>query len=58
VLPEIADRRPRDRWIADGGRDTHSRALAKAQQILNCDKLALLSSEVDAVIRRRLQIDF
>jgi trimethylamine--corrinoid protein Co-methyltransferase len=58
VLPEIADRRPRDRWAAEGAQDTHSRALAKAQTILSCDNPAVFSPEVDAAIRSRLQIDF
>jgi trimethylamine--corrinoid protein Co-methyltransferase len=58
LLPEIADRRPRDRWAADGGRDTHSRALQKAQEILSHDNPAVFAPEVDAAIRSRLQIDF
>ncbi|MGD8627178.1 MAG: trimethylamine methyltransferase family protein [Anaerolineae bacterium] len=58
VLPEIADRRPRDQWAADGARDAHSRALEKAQEILGRDNPALISPDVDAAIRSRLQIDF
>jgi trimethylamine--corrinoid protein Co-methyltransferase len=58
VLPEVADRRPRDRWAADGGRDAHSRALTRAHEILRRDNPAVFSPEVDAAIRSRLQIDF
>jgi trimethylamine--corrinoid protein Co-methyltransferase len=58
VLPEIADRRARDRWAADGAHDAHSRALDKAREILSRDAPALLSPDVDAAIRSRLEIDF
>jgi trimethylamine--corrinoid protein Co-methyltransferase len=58
VLTEIADRRPRDQWAADGARDAHSRALEKAREILSRDNPALLPPDVDAAIRSRLQIDF
>jgi trimethylamine--corrinoid protein Co-methyltransferase len=57
LLPEIADRRPRDKWAADGGQDAHSRALAKANEILRSDNPAVFSPEVDTAIRSRLQID-
>jgi len=55
LLPEIADRRPRDLWAADGSRDAHSRALAKANEILHRDNHARFSPEVDAAIRSRFQ---
>jgi trimethylamine--corrinoid protein Co-methyltransferase len=55
LLPEIADRRPRDQWAADGSRDAHSRALAKANELLRRDNPALFSPEVDAAIRSRFQ---
>jgi trimethylamine--corrinoid protein Co-methyltransferase len=58
LLPEIADRKPRDRWVAEGARDASSRALEKARQILSKDNPALLAPEVDAAIRRRLRIGF
>jgi trimethylamine--corrinoid protein Co-methyltransferase len=58
VLPEIADRRPRDQWAAAGGRDAHGRALAKANEILRRDNPAVFSDDLDAGIRSRLQIDF
>ncbi len=57
VLPEIADRRPRDQWAAAGGRDAHSRALARANEILRHDNPAVFSPEVDAAIRSRFQLD-
>ena len=57
VLPEIADRRPRDQWAAAGSRDAHSRALARANEILDRDNPAVFSPEVDAAIRSRFQFD-
>ncbi len=57
VLPEIADRRPRDQWAAAGSRDAHSLALAKANEILLRDNPAVFSPEVDAAIRGRFQLD-
>jgi trimethylamine--corrinoid protein Co-methyltransferase len=58
LLPEIADRRPWDKWAADGSPDAHSRAMAKANEILRSDNPAVFSPEVDAAIRSRLRIDF
>jgi trimethylamine--corrinoid protein Co-methyltransferase len=55
ILPEIADRRPRDQWVAAGRQDTQSRALAKANEILRRDNPAVFSDEVDASIRSRFQ---
>lgn len=57
VLPEIADRRPRGQWVADGEQDAHSRALARANDILARDNPAVFSPELDAEIRNRLPID-
>lgn len=57
VLPEIADRRPRDQWLAAGGPDTHSRALENARDILDRDNPAVFSPEVDAAIRSRFWCD-
>ena len=56
VLPEIADRRPRDQWLGAGGQDTHSRAVARANEILRKDNPAVFAPEVDAAIRSRFQI--
>ena len=58
LLPEIADRRPRAQWLADGGRDAQARALDKAREILGRDNPAILAPDVDAAIRSRFQIDF
>ncbi len=58
VLPEIADRRPRDQWAAAGARDAHSSALEKAHEILQRDNPAVFAAEIDAAIRGRLRIDF
>jgi trimethylamine--corrinoid protein Co-methyltransferase len=58
LLPEIADRHPWDKWVADGSPDAHTRAMAKANEILRSDNPALFSPEVDAAIRSRLQISF
>jgi trimethylamine--corrinoid protein Co-methyltransferase len=55
VLPEIADRRPRDQWAAAGGQDAHSRALEKAKAILSQDSQVVFSPDVDAAIHDRLQ---
>ncbi|MFN2290428.1 MAG: trimethylamine methyltransferase family protein [Anaerolineae bacterium] len=58
LLPEIAERRPRGQWLADGGRDAQARALDKAREILSRDNPAIFAPELDAAIRSRLQIDF
>jgi trimethylamine--corrinoid protein Co-methyltransferase len=58
LLPQIADRRPRDQWAANGGRDAHSRALAKANEIMRHDNPAVFAPEVDAAIRSRFQIEW
>jgi trimethylamine--corrinoid protein Co-methyltransferase len=55
LLPQIADRRPRDQWAADGSQDAQSRALAKANEILRRDNPARFSPEIDAAIWSRFQ---
>ncbi len=51
LLAEIADRDPRAQWKERGGLDAHQRALRKAKEILTRDNPAVLSPEIDALIR-------
>lgn len=50
-LPEIADRRPRDRWQTDGAEDAGARAMRRVRDILTRDNPAVFSPDVDAQIR-------
>jgi trimethylamine--corrinoid protein Co-methyltransferase len=51
LLPEIADRIPRQQWEAAGARDAHARGLERAREILRRDNPAVLAPEVEAQIR-------
>ncbi len=51
LLPEIADRLPRQRWEALGGLDAHARAMRRVHEILACRTAAVFSPQVDARIR-------
>jgi len=51
VLPEIADRAPREHWEEDGQLDTQGRAMQRVQEILTSDNAAVFSRAVDARIR-------
>jgi len=50
-LPDIADRRLRDHWEAEGALDTHARAMRRVREILAGNSPALFSPEVEARIR-------
>jgi len=51
LLPEIADRHPRQRWEDTGTLDSHARAMRRVRDILARDNPAVFSPEVDARIR-------
>jgi len=51
LLPEIADRAPRQQWEENGALDAHARAMQRAREILTRDNPAVFSPEVDARIR-------
>jgi trimethylamine--corrinoid protein Co-methyltransferase len=55
LLPEIADRHPRDLWTARGGLDTHARAMRRVRDILRRDNPAAFSPDVDARIRAEFE---
>jgi trimethylamine--corrinoid protein Co-methyltransferase len=51
VMPQIADRQPRQRWEATGSLDAPARAMRRVREILSRDNPAVFSPEVDARIR-------
>ncbi len=51
LLPEIADRDPRQRWEKLGALDSQARALKRVREILTQDHPALISPDVDVRIR-------
>ncbi len=51
LLPEIADRGPRDQWEERGAPDAQARAMERVSAILASDNPAVFSPEVDARIR-------
>jgi trimethylamine--corrinoid protein Co-methyltransferase len=51
LLPEIADRNPRQRWEDTGALDSHARAMRRVRDILALDNPAVFSPQVDARIR-------
>lgn len=53
LLPEIADRDPRDQWEEKGAPDAHTRAMQRVSAILSRDNPAVFSPEVDARIREQ-----
>jgi trimethylamine--corrinoid protein Co-methyltransferase len=52
LLPEIADRDPRQAWIEKGGLDAQGRAMLRVRDILTRDAPSLFSPEVDARLRQ------
>jgi trimethylamine--corrinoid protein Co-methyltransferase len=52
LLPEIADRDPRQGWIEKGGLDAQGRAMLRVRDILTRDAPSLFSPDVDARLRR------
>jgi len=55
LLPEIADRRPRDQWQARGALDAQARAMQRVRDILRRDNPAAFSPDVDARIRAEFE---
>jgi trimethylamine--corrinoid protein Co-methyltransferase len=55
VLPEIADRTPREQWEAKGMLDSHQRAIERVFEILTGDNPAVFSRAVDAQIRSEFE---
>ncbi|MFO7740737.1 MAG: trimethylamine methyltransferase family protein [Anaerolineae bacterium] len=55
LLPEIADRDPRDQWEERGAPDAQARAMRRVKAILTADNPAVFSPEVDARIRHEFQ---
>ena len=51
LLTKLADREARSIWMKKGAFDTHTRALAKANEILSKASSVVFSDEVDARIR-------
>lgn len=51
LLPDIADRLPRNKWETNGAVGPQSRALERAREILTGDNPAVFSPEVDESIR-------
>jgi trimethylamine--corrinoid protein Co-methyltransferase len=55
LLPEIADRNPRQQWEEKGALDTHARAMQRVREILTRDNPAVFSPDVDARIRAEFE---
>jgi trimethylamine--corrinoid protein Co-methyltransferase len=53
LLPEIADRDPRQAWEEKGALDSHARAMRRAREILTRDAPGFFSPELDEAIRLR-----
>ena len=55
VLPDIADRVPREQWEAKGMPDAQARAMQRVHEILLGDNPAVFSPAVDARIRAEFE---
>ena len=55
LLPEIADREPRQGWMEKGGIDAQGRAMQRVRDILTRDAPSLFSPDVDARLRSRVR---
>ena len=56
ILPEIADRAPREQWEANGSLDAQGRAIQRVHQILSsANPAAVFSASLDARIRSEFQ---
>jgi trimethylamine--corrinoid protein Co-methyltransferase len=51
LLPEIADRNPRQVWLEEGALDAQARAMRQVREILTQDSPGLFSPDVDARLR-------
>ena len=55
LLPEIADRTPRNQWEAEGMPDAQAQAMRRVREILTGDNPAVFSPDVDARIRAEFE---
>ncbi len=55
LLPEIADRGPRQTWEENGSLDAQARAIRRVREILTRDNPAVFSPDVDARIRAEFE---
>jgi trimethylamine--corrinoid protein Co-methyltransferase len=53
LLPRIADRDPRDKWVAKGARDSETRAMQRVHDILARDNPAVFAPDIDQRIRTK-----
>jgi trimethylamine--corrinoid protein Co-methyltransferase len=53
VLPEVADRDPRQSWLERGAPDSQARAMRRVRDILTRDAPGFFSPEADDAIRQR-----
>lgn len=51
LIPEVADRNPRNRWEKMGALDAQAHALRKVRELFACDHPSLLDADADARIR-------
>ncbi len=51
ILPDVADRDPRETWVKKGGLDAQGKAMQRVKEILTRDNPAVFSPVVDARIR-------
>ena len=55
LLPEIADRSPRDQWEAGNRPDSQAKAMRRVHEILSRDNPAVFSPDLDARIRAEFE---
>ena len=53
IMPNIADRDPREVWLNKGALDTQARALQRAREILNKDNPVIFPPDVEDRIRKQ-----
>ena len=53
LLPNIADRDPREVWKTRGGTDAHQKALQRAKDILSKENPVVFPEELDQLIREK-----
>ncbi|OQY30250.1 MAG: hypothetical protein B6I38_07560 [Anaerolineaceae bacterium 4572_5.1] len=55
LLPEIADRSPRDQWEAKNKPDSQTQAMQRVHEILSRDNPAVFSPDLDAQIQAEFE---
>jgi trimethylamine--corrinoid protein Co-methyltransferase len=55
LLPEIADRSPRDQWEAENRPDSQIKAMQRVREILSSDNPSVFSTDVDTRIRAEFE---